>query len=122
MPSYKRDYYEILGVAKNVSPEELKKAYRQAAMSHHPDRNPGDKKSEEKFKEATEAYQVLADPQKRQIYDQYGHQGLASNGGVGGGFSASGFSDIFEDIFEDFFGGGSSRGRQRPQRGSDLET
>jgi molecular chaperone DnaJ len=119
MPTNKRDYYEVLGVAKNISADELKKAYRQAALKFHPDRNPGDKKAEEKFKEATEAYQVLSDPNKKQIYDQYGHEGLNSTG-MGGGFSAAGFGDIFEDIFEDFFGGGP-RSRRRAQRGSDLQ-
>ncbi len=123
MAQHKRDYYEILGVSRSAAVEDIKKAYRQCALLHHPDRNPGDKKSEEKFKEATEAYQVLADPKKRQIYDQVGHEGLASQGGGWGaasGFSAAGFGDIFEDIFEDFFGGGSSRRRERSQRGSDL--
>jgi molecular chaperone DnaJ len=120
--SSKRDYYQVLGVPKSAGAEEIKKAYRKCALAHHPDRNPGDAKAEENFKEATEAYQVLSDPQKRQLYDQYGHEGVASAGGFGaGGFSASGFGEIFEDIFEDFFGGGSRRGRQRPQRGSDLE-
>jgi len=119
----KRDYYEILSVSRNASSEEIKKAYRQCALLHHPDRNPGEKKSDEKFKEATEAYQVLSDPKKRQIYDQLGHEGLGSQGGWGGasGFSGAGFGDIFEDIFEDFFGGGSSRRRERAQRGSDLQ-
>ncbi len=120
MPT-KNDYYDILGVAKNANAEELKKAYRQSAMKHHPDRNPGDKKAEEKFKEATEAYQVLTDPQKRQIYDQYGHEGLNANGGFSGGFSQAGFSDMFEDIFEGFFGQATGRGRQRAARGHDLE-
>lgn len=120
MAQTKRDYYEVLGVTKSVSAEELKKAYRQAALKHHPDRNPGDKKSEEKFKEATEAYQVLADPQKRKLYDQFGHEGVESQGGFGG-FSSAGFGDIFEDIFEDFFGASGSRSRRRAQRGSDLQ-
>jgi molecular chaperone DnaJ len=119
MPS-KRDYYEILSVERSATAEDIKKAYRKCALAHHPDRNPGDKKSEEKFKEATEAYQVLSDPEKRRVYDQFGHEGLAGAGGPGG-FSASGFSDIFEDIFEDFFGGGGPRRRQRAQRGGDLK-
>lgn len=119
---HKRDYYQVLGVSKSAEPEEIKKAYRKCALAHHPDRNPGNQKAEENFKEATEAYQVLSDPQKRQLYDQYGHEGVSSAGGFGaGGFSASGFGDVFEDIFEDFFGGGGRRSRQRPQRGSDLE-
>ena len=124
----KRDYYEILSVPRNASGDEIKKAYRKCAMSHHPDRNPGDKRSEEKFKEATEAYQVLSTPEKRQMYDQFGHAGVEASGHSTSGFSAGGFSDIFEDIFEDFFstvggsasgGGGKSR-RARPQRGNDL--
>ena len=107
MPQQKRDYYEILSVSKTAPVEDVKKAYRACALKYHPDRNPGDKKAEEKFKEATEAYQVLADAQKRELYDQYGHEGLQSRGGFGtAGFGASGFGDIFEDIFEDFFGGG----------------
>ena len=119
----KRDYYEVLSVPRNASEEEIKKAYRKCALAHHPDRNPGDKKAEEKFKEATEAYQVLSSAEKRPLYDQYGHAGL--DGGLGGasGFSASGFGEVFEDIFEDFFGGQtSSRRRNRPQKGSDLAT
>ncbi|MGH7197906.1 MAG: molecular chaperone DnaJ [Candidatus Omnitrophota bacterium] len=120
MPSQKRDYYEILSVPHAASAEDIKKAYRKCALAHHPDRNPGDKKAEENFKEATEAYQVLSDPEKRRIYDQFGHEGLAGAGGPGD-FSAAGFTDIFEDIFEDFFGGGTSRRRQRAQRGADLK-
>ncbi len=118
----KKDYYEVLGVARNVDAEELKKAYRKAAVAHHPDKNAGDKKSEEKFKEATEAYQVLSDPEKRGLYDRFGHAGVQGAGGMGGGgFSGAGFGDIFEDIFEDFFGTGSGRSRaNRPARGGDL--
>ena len=122
MAQHKRDYYEILGVSRSASLDDVKKAYRKCALMHHPDRNPDDKKAEEKFKEATEAYQVLADPQKRQTYDQFGHEGLAAGGFEAGGFaSAAGFGDIFEDIFEDFFGGGAGRGRHRAQRGGDLQ-
>jgi molecular chaperone DnaJ len=123
----KRDYYEILGVAKNASEAELKKAYRQMALKYHPDKNPGNKASEDKFKEAAEAYEVLSDPQKRQKYDQFGHAGLGNNGGFGGG--GMNMDDIFShfgDIFGDMFGGGggfSSRGGQRSRRvnkGSNL--
>lgn len=99
----KRDYYEVLGVSRNASQEEIKKAYRQKALKYHPDKNPGDKEAEEKFKEAAEAYEVLRDPQKRSRYDQFGHSGL---GNMGGGFSGSGMT--IEDIFEhfgDIFGG-----------------
>jgi molecular chaperone DnaJ len=117
----KRDYYEILGVSRNAADTELKAAYRKLALKHHPDRNPGDKSAEEKFKEAAEAYEVLRDPRKRQIYDQYGHQGLEGSGFSGFG----GFEDIFSsfgDIFEDFFGFGTRGrgGRSRSQRGADL--
>jgi molecular chaperone DnaJ len=116
----KRDYYEILGISRDAAEKEIKAKYRKQALKYHPDRNPGDKESEEKFKEAAEAYEVLKDPQKRQIYDQYGHQGLDRSGFAG----ARGFEDIFSnfgDIFEDFFGfGGGRRQRTRVQRGSDL--
>ena len=115
----KRDYYEVLGVAKTATKDEIKKGYRKLAIQYHPDRNPGDKAAEEKFKEATEAYEVLSDDQKRQIYDQYGHAGLESMGGAGGpgGFDPSafqGFEDIFGDfsgIFENLFGGGTGHRR-----------
>lgn len=119
----KRDYYEILGVAKNSSEEEIKKSYRKLAMKYHPDRNPDSKESEEKFKEVKEAYEMLTNPEKREAYDRYGHAGVDPNmgGGGGGGFGAGGFADSFGDIFGDIFGGG--RGRSAgPQvyRGADL--
>ncbi|TIH07421.1 molecular chaperone DnaJ [Pseudomonas leptonychotis] len=117
----KRDFYEVLGVERGVSEAELKKAYRRLAMKHHPDRNPDDKASEEKFKEANEAYEVLSDAAKRSAYDQYGHAGVDPQmGGGGGGPGGANFSDIFGDVFSDFFGG--QRGGQRggAQRGSDL--
>ncbi len=116
----KRDYYEILGVCRESSDTEVKKCYRKIALKYHPDKNPGDKIAEEKFKEASEAYSVLCDPEKRRIYDQFGHAGL---NGLGGGQGA-GFEDIFSsfgDIFEDFFGfGGGRRSGRRARRGDDL--
>ncbi len=120
----KRDFYEILGVAKNSSEEDIKKAYRKLAMKYHPDRNPDSKESEEKFKEVKEAYEMLTNPEKREAYDRYGHAGVDPNMGGGGGFGggAGGFADSFGDIFGDIFGGGG-RGRQSgPQvyRGADL--
>ena len=116
----KRDYYEILAISRDADDDEIKRAYRKLAMQYHPDRNPGNKDAEEKFKEASEAYEVLRDGEKRQIYDQYGHEGLQ-----GRGFSGfSGFEDIFSsfgDIFEDFFSFGSgSRRRNRPVQGNSL--
>ena len=120
----KRDYYEVLGVQKNASNEELKKSYRRLAMKHHPDRNPDDKSSEEKFKEGKEAYEILSDAQKRAAYDQFGHAGVDNSmgGGAGGGFQGGeGFSDL-GDIFENFFGGGTRKGgsAERVRRGADL--
>ena len=116
----KRDYYEVLGVAKGTDGKEIKKAYRRMAMKYHPDRNPDDKEAEAKFKEVSEAYEVLSDDQKRQAYDQYGHDAVNGQGsqGFGGGGD---FSDIFGDVFGDIFGGGGGGGRRsHVQRGSDL--
>ncbi len=119
----KRDFYEILGVAKNASDDEIKKAYRKLAMKYHPDRNPDSKQSEEKFKEAKEAYEMLSDAQKREAYDRFGHAGVDPNmgGGAGAGGFGGGFSDAFGDIFGDIFGaGGRSRGGPQVYRGADL--
>lgn len=116
----KRDYYEVLGVGKDADAKEVKKAYRRVAMKFHPDRNPDDPDADEKFKEASEAYEVLSDSEKKAAYDQYGHAGLEGQMG-GGGFSGGNFSDIFGDVFGDIFGGGGGgRGRGGAQRGSDL--
>ena len=117
----KRDYYEVLGVQRNASEADLKKAYRRLAMKYHPDRNPDDKESEDRFKEAKEAFEVLTDPRKRAAYDQFGHAGVegGGGGGHGAGFGSS-FSDIFGDVFGDIFGGGA-RGGQRVYRGADLQ-
>ncbi len=125
MAESKRDYYEVLGVDKNADEDTLKKAYRQLAKKYHPDMNPGDKDAEAKFKEASEAYAVLSDPEKRKQYDQFGHAAFDGSGGAGGfgGFDFSGgdFSDIFGDIFGDLFGGGRQRSaRGGPMRGANL--
>ncbi|MDH4265734.1 MAG: molecular chaperone DnaJ [Deltaproteobacteria bacterium] len=116
----KRDYYEILGVPRNAQEAEIKKAYRQLALQYHPDRNPGNKETEEKFKEASEAYEVLRDPEKRDLYDRYGHEGVRRMGFSG----FTGFEDIFtsfSDIFEDFFGFGTGRRRSAsPRKGPDF--
>ncbi len=124
----KRDYYEVLGISKSASAEEIKKAYRKLAIKYHPDKNPGNKEAEEKFKEAAEAYEVLSDPEKKQRYDQFGHQGVGGagfGGGAGGGMSMedifANFGDIFggHNPFESFFGGGGGGGR-RVRKGSNL--
>lgn len=115
----KRDYYEILDVARDASEADIKKAYRRVAMKYHPDRNPDDAGAEEKFKEASEAYEVLSDADKRAAYDRYGHDGVSGAGAGFGGAGAGDFSDIFGDVFGDIFGGGG-RGRGGPARGSDL--
>ena len=117
----KRDYYEILGVSRNAAEDEIKKAYRKQALKYHPDKNPGDKEAENLFKEAAEAYEVLRDREKRQIYDQFGHEGLEGHGFRG----FSGFDDIFSsfgDIFGDFFGFGRAGrgGRSRSRQGRSL--
>mgnify|MGYP001382231768 FL=1 len=119
----KKDYYDVLGVKKNASPEELKSAYRKLAIKYHPDKNPGDKSAEDKFKEASEAYGVLSDKSKKENYDNFGHAAFENGGGQGGfgGFSGADFSDIFEDFFGDFGGGRrSSSRRSSANRGSDL--
>jgi len=119
----KRDFYEILGIAKNATDDEIKKAYRKMAMKYHPDRNPDSKDAEANFKEAKEAYEMLSDPQKKAAYDQYGHAGVDPNMGGFGGAGAQGFGDAFGDIFGDIFGnarGGNSRSGPQVYRGSDL--
>ena len=116
----KRDYYEILGVTKSASADDIKKSYRRLAMKFHPDRNTDDEGAEEKFKEAKEAYEVLKDSDKRAAYDQFGHDAVRG-GAAGGGFGGEGFGDIFGDVFGDIFGAGGRRGGG-PQvfRGADL--
>lgn len=117
----KRDYYDVLGVARDASEQEIKKAYRRMAMKHHPDRNPDDAEAEGKFKEASEAAEVLMDAQKRNAFDQFGHAGLEGQGGGGFGGGNGNFGSIFEDVFGDIFSGGRGGGRSQVQRGSDLK-
>jgi len=116
----KRDYYEVLGISRTASADEIKKSYRRLAMKHHPDRNKDDSSAEGKFKEAKEAYEVLSDADKRATYDRFGHDGLRSRSGAAGGFGAEGFGDIFGDVFGDIFGGGRQRGGKQVFRGADL--
>ena len=122
----KRDYYEVLGISREAGEDEIRRAYKQAALKHHPDRNPGDTAAEHKFKEATEAYAVLNDKEKRSVYDRFGHAGLEGRGGFD--FQGAGVADVlshFQDLFSDFFGGGfgggfGGRDRRGPARGSDV--
>jgi len=129
MAEQKRDYYEVLGVDKNADEAALKKAYRALAKKYHPDMNPGDAEAEKKFKEASEAYAVLSDPEKKRQYDQFGHAAFDGSGGAGGfgGFDFSGadFTDLFGDLFGDFFGGGRGRtrsGGSGPSKGANIRT
>ncbi|MDC3024850.1 molecular chaperone DnaJ [Candidatus Pelagibacter sp.] len=119
----KRDYYDVLGINKSANSDEIKTAYRKLAVKYHPDKNPGNKKAEEKFKEASEAYGILSDKNKKENYDNFGHAAFENGGGQRGGFggfSGADFSDIFEDFFGEFGGRGSSRSRSSNNRGSDL--
>ena len=123
MADSKRDYYEVLGVSKTATEDEIKKAYRQTAKKYHPDMNPGDKEAEAKFKEASEAYAILSDAEKRRQYDQFGHAAFEQGGGGAGGFDFSGMDmgDIFGDLFGDLFGGGRRRSASNgPMRGSNV--
>ncbi|MGI6752562.1 MAG: molecular chaperone DnaJ [Anaerovoracaceae bacterium] len=130
MAEQKRDYYEVLGLQKGASEAEIKTAFRKKAMEYHPDKNPGDKKAEEKFKEVNEAYSILSDPDKKDKYDRFGHAGVDPNAGFGGGFGGfgggtygGGFEDVFGDLFGGMFGGGgySQKRRTGPRKGADLQ-
>ena len=116
----KRDFYEVLGVSRDVAEGDIKKAYRRLAMKFHPDRNPDDADAEAQFKEAKEAYEILSDPQKRAAYDQFGHAGVDAAAGGAGFNPGDAFSDIFGDVFGDIFGGGRRGGRSQVFRGADL--
>ncbi|GFI02799.1 molecular chaperone DnaJ [Lachnospiraceae bacterium 64-25] len=125
MAEQKRDYYEVLGIDKNADDAAIKKAYRALAKKYHPDMNPGDAEAEKKFKEASEAYAILSDPEKKRQYDQFGHAAFEGGGGGYGGFdfNSADFSDIFGDIFGDFFGGGrKGRGSNGPMKGANIRT
>src|SRR5271163_524423 len=116
----KTDYYELLGVPRNASPDDIKKAYRKLAMAHHPDRNHGNSEAEHKFRECTEAYEVLRDDQRRAAYDRYGHAAFEQAGGFGGFEFGAGFADIFDAMFGEILGGGRRQQTQGAQRGADL--
>ena len=123
MAEQKRDYYEVLGVAKDASEEDIKKAYRKLAKKYHPDMNPGDKNAEAKFKEASEAYAILSDAEKRHQYDQFGFSAFDGSGGFGGfDFNSADFGDIFGDLFGDFFGGGRRGPANGPMKGANVRT
>ena len=123
MAEQKRDYYEVLGISKTADDAEIKKAYRVLAKKYHPDMNPGDAEAEKKFKEASEAYAVLSDPEKRRQYDQFGHAAFEGGGAGGFDFNSADFGDIFGDIFGDFFGGGRRRGANNgPMKGANIRT
>ncbi len=129
MAGQKRDYYEVLGIKKGATEDEIKSAFRKKAMEFHPDRNPGDKTAEEKFKEVNEAYGILSDPKQKDKYDRFGHAGVDPNAGFGagggsGGFGGGGFEDIFSDLFGNMFGGAANYAQARrtgPQKGADLQ-
>src|SRR4051812_37742128 len=116
----KRDYYEVLCVTRTATDDDLKKAYRKLALKYHPDKNPGDREAEERFKELSEAYQVLCDAERRSLYDRFGHAAFEQGAGAPGFDFNAGFEDIIGDLFGDFFGTGRTRGGRRARRGQDL--